>query len=84
MKTLRIALLSTALLLGPPASAQEKKGTVGVPEDLFAVITLQGKPCGKVKSHERLGENDYLVSCETGDRYRVYVNAEQRVVVERR
>jgi len=85
MKTLRIALLCTALLLGSgPAWAQKKDGGVGVPEDLFAVITLQGKPCGKVKSHERLGENDYLVTCETGDRYRVYVNQEQRVVVEKR
>jgi hypothetical protein len=85
MKIVRIALLCTVLLMGTgPASAQKKDGGVGVPEDLFAVITLQGKPCGKVKSHERLGENDYLVTCETGDRYRVYVNEDQRVVVEKR
>ena len=85
MKTACILLLCTALLLGPGlASAQKKDREVGVPEDLFAVITLQGKPCGKVKSHERLRENDYLVTCETGHRYRVYVNQDQRVVVEER
>ncbi len=86
MKTARIAMLAAALLLAPAlAPAQNKAGeTVGVPEDLFAVITLRGKPCGKVKSHQRLGENDYLVSCETGHRYRVYVNEEERVVVEER
>ena len=85
MKIARILLLCTALLLAPgAASAQKKDGEVGVPEDLFTVITLQGKPCGKVKSHQRLGENDYLVTCETGHRYHVYVNDEQRVVVEER
>jgi hypothetical protein len=84
-KTTCIALLCSALLLAPGlALAQKKDGDVGVPEDLFAVITLRGKPCGKVKSHERLGENDYLVTCETGHRYRVYVNQDQRVVVEER
>ncbi len=81
MKIARIAMLAAALLLAPALGSAQ---TVGVPEDLFAVITLQGKPCGKVKSHQRLGENDYLVSCETGHRYRVYVNEEERVVVEER
>lgn len=85
MKIARIAMLAAALLLAPALSSAQKGGeTVSVPEDLFAVITLQGKPCGKVKSHQRLGENDYLVSCETGHRYRVYVNEEERVVVEER
>ena len=57
---------------------------VDVPEDLFSVLALRGKPCAKVVQHERRGENDYLVSCESGHRYRVYVNAEGRVVVEDR
>ncbi len=53
-----------------------------VRKDLFAVITLQGQPCGAVESYERRGENDYLVRCRTGDRYRVYVR-DGRAVVER-
>ena len=75
-------LLALALgLLAAGAAAQEQDG-VSVPDDLFAVITLQGRPCGRVTAHERLGENDYRVTCESGHRYRVYVNEKGRVVVE--
>jgi len=85
MRSLRIGLLAAALLLAPAwTSAQPQPEGVGVPEDLFAVITLRGKPCGKVKSYERRAENDYEVVCESGHRYRVYVNEQQRVIVEDR
>lgn len=53
-----------------------------VKKDLFSVITLQGQPCGMVLSYERSGENDYQVNCQTGDRYRVYVEAERWVRIE--
>jgi hypothetical protein len=80
------AVLMASLLLAAPAIAQERKGAsgVGVPEDLLSVLALRGKPCAKVVQHERRGDNDYLVRCESGHRYRVYVNAEGRVVVEDR
>ena len=78
------ATLIAALLLAPAASAGEGKEPVAVPKDLFAVITLRGKPCGQVKSYEKRGENDYLVTCASGHRYRVHVTEEQRVVVEER
>jgi hypothetical protein len=88
MRVLRIrtiGLLGALLLLGPAsASAADEPGRASVPEDLFAVITLRGKPCGRVKSYERRGDDDYLVTCESGHRYRVYVNEQQRVVVEER
>lgn len=85
MRSIRVGLLVAILLLPPLwASAQPQQQKVGVPEDLFAVITLRGKPCGKVQSYERRGENDYEVVCETGHRYRVYVNEQQRVIVEER
>jgi len=77
-------LLIAALLLAPGAGAEEGNGTVAVPRDLFAVITLRGKPCGEVKSYEKRAENDYLVTCESGHRYRVHVTEDQRVVVEER
>ena len=54
-----------------------------VKRDLFAVIALQGKPCGQVLSAERRGEDDYLVTCQSGDRYRVYVGEGDRVKVEK-
>jgi len=81
-----IAILVASLLLAAPTIAQEEQGGAGVdvPEDLFSVLALRGKPCAKVVQHERRGENDYFVSCESGHRYRVYVNAEGRVIVEDR
>ncbi len=78
------ALLALTLLLALSARAQDEPKKVTVPKDLFAVITLRGKPCGEVKSYERSAQDDYLVMCESGHRYRVYVNDQQRVVVEER
>ena len=75
-----VCLLAAASVEGVFA---EEERTPSVPEDLFAVITLQGKPCGAVVEHRRLGDNDYEVSCRSGDRYHVYVR-DGRVVVEAR
>lgn len=60
-----------------PLIAQDK---VPVADDLTAVIALQGLPCGKVVNTREQGENDYIATCEDGNRYRVYVNPEGRVV----
>ena len=51
-------------------------------KDLTAVIALQGKPCGEVVKVETKGKDDYVATCKDGNRYRVYVNAQGRVVVE--
>jgi hypothetical protein len=51
-------------------------------EDLTAVIALQAKPCGKVVNAAKQGENDYVATCEDGNRYRVYVR-DGRVIVEK-
>ena len=67
----------TTLATDPPA------GDVPVATDLAAVIALQGMPCGKVVSASQLGQDDYVASCQDGNRYRVFVNAEGRVVVEK-
>jgi hypothetical protein len=50
---------------------------------MTAVIALQGLPCGQVVSASQQGEDDYLAACQDGNRYRVYVNAEGRVMVEK-
>ena len=52
-------------------------------KDLTAVIALHGLPCGQVVAVTVLGENDYAASCKDGNKYRVYLNAEGRVVVEK-
>ena len=53
-------------------------------KDLTSTIALLGLPCGKVISAKRLGDNDYLATCKDKNRYRVYVNAQGRVVAEKR
>ena len=68
--------IATFLLIAIAASAEP-----AVPDDLLAVLTLKGKPCGSIKSHERKGESDYLVTCTDGHRYRVSIQGE-RVVIE--
>lgn len=50
-------------------------------KDMTAVIALQGLPCGQVVRADKKGENDYLATCADGNRYRVTVSAEGRVVV---
>ena len=51
-------------------------------EDLTAVIALQAKPCGRVVNAEKRAENDYVATCQDGNRYRVYVK-DGRVIVEK-
>ena len=62
---------------------EETPGDVSVTRDLTAVIALQGLPCGNVVSATQQGEDDYMASCENGSRYRVFVNADGRVIVEK-
>ena len=52
-------------------------------KDLFTVITLNGLPCGEVVSVSTRAENDHLATCKDGNRYRVFLNAQGRVVVEK-
>lgn len=69
----------TALATTPLLAADDAKQR----QDLATVITLHGMPCGEVVSYVVKGENDYVASCKDGNRYRVYVNPEGRVVVQK-
>ena len=69
-------------LLAVPSFAQEDEAALK--KDLTAVIALQGQPCGEVVDVTVQAENDYAVSCKDKNKYRVYLNAEGRVVVEKR
>jgi len=51
-------------------------------KDLTAVIALNGKPCGTVVNATKRGEDDYVATCQDGNRYRVYVK-DGRVIVEK-
>ena len=68
---------------GTPLAAQEAANDVKAAQDLTAVIALQGKPCGQVVSATQQRENDYLATCQNGNRYRIFVNADGRVIVEK-
>ena len=74
------ALLFSAALLAGPAPAAEG---VTVLKDLTAVIILLGAPCGQVVSAKRQADNDHIASCTNGNRYRVFVDAEGRVVAQK-
>jgi hypothetical protein len=76
----RVLVGVAATLIAGPIMAQE---SAAVLKDLTAVIALQGLPCGQVVGASKQGENDYLASCQDGNRYRVFTNAQGRVIVEK-
>lgn len=52
-------------------------------KDLTSTIALLGLPCGQVVSAKKVGENDYIATCQNRARYRVFVNAQGRVVAQK-
>ena len=78
IKTWSVAVLSTLVLALPSRAA----GDTELLKDLTSVIALLGLPCGQVVSAVRLSDNDHIASCQDGHRYRVFINAEGRVVAQ--
>jgi hypothetical protein len=74
------SLFVAAFFAVPSFAADEE----ALKKDLTAVIALQGLPCGQVVAVTEQAENDYAVSCKDENKYRVYLNAAGRVVVEKR
>ena len=81
MKKLTV-LLALAFVAALPDVASLAQDEEALKKDLTAVIALHGKPCGEVVAVKVLAENDYAASCKDGNKYRVYLNAEGRVIVE--
>lgn len=52
-------------------------------KDLTSVVALLGVPCGQVVNAARIKDNDHIVTCQDGNRYHVFVNAEGRVVAQK-
>ena len=73
------SLLVAALFAVPSFAADDE----ALKKDLTAVIALQGLPCGQVVEVKTQAENDYAVSCKDKNKYRVYLNAAGRVIVEK-
>jgi hypothetical protein len=80
--TVRGTCTGLMLLLGVFA-AGEVPAADALSKDLTSTIALLGLPCGQVVSAKRLGENDYVATCQDKNRYRVYVNAQGRVVAQK-
>lgn len=82
-KSLVVIAMTTTLCSGLSLAEDPAIKEVPVAKDLTAVIALQGLPCGNVVSVKQQGENDYIATCEDGNRYRVFVNADGRVIAEK-
>jgi hypothetical protein len=78
-KSWTVAALLTMLLAGPSLAADDAP----VRKDLTSTIALHGLPCGQVVTVVRQGDNDYIASCQDGNRYHVFVDAQGRVVVQK-
>jgi hypothetical protein len=81
--TLALVGVVTTGFAGSALAVEETPGDVSVTKDLTAVIALHGLPCGNVVSATQQGKDDYVASCENGNRYRVFVAADGRVIVEK-
>ncbi len=80
LERMRAWAIPAALLFAGAAPAAD-----GVPllKDLTAVIMLLGLPCGEVVEARKQADNDHIASCRNGNRYRVYLNAQGRVVAQK-
>jgi Lon protease-like protein len=54
-----------------------------IAKDLKATIALYGGTCDQVIDVKRNGDSDYLIACKDGNRYRVFVDAQGRVMVKK-
>jgi len=68
-----------AVLVAAPAAAADDAALL---KDLTSVIALLGLPCGRVVSAKALKDDDHIATCQDGNRYRVFINAEGRVVAQ--
>jgi hypothetical protein len=83
MKRHATAWTVVGLLAALGASRARAADDATVRRDLTSTIALQGLPCGQVVAVVRQGDNDYVASCQDGNRYHVFVNAQGRVVVQK-
>jgi len=74
-----LAAMLTALSSLPVRAAED----AALLKDLTSVIALLGLPCGQVVSAKRLNDNDHIATCRDGNRYRVFINAEGKVVAQK-
>jgi hypothetical protein len=79
VKALALMVVMTTFFTGPSLAAED----AALLKDMTSVIALLGLPCGQVVSVIKKGDNDHIASCQDGNRYRVFLNAEGRVVAQK-
>ena len=78
-KAWALMVLMTAVFTGPSRAAEDP----ALLKDMTSVIALLGLPCSQVVSVIKKGDNDHVATCKDGNRYRVFLNAEGRVVAQK-
>lgn len=78
-KRVKALALMTAFFTGSSWAAED----VLLLKDMTSVIALLGLPCGQVVSAAKKGDNDHIAACKDGNRYRVFVSAEGRVIAQK-
>ena len=73
--------LVMCLFAGPVLAANADQAALR--KDLTSVIALLGLPCGSVVNVIPKGKDDNIAVCSDGNRYRVYINADGRVVAKK-
>lgn len=79
VKAWALTMAMLAFCTGPAQAAED----AALLKDMTSVIALLGLPCGQVVSVIKKGDNDHIATCKDGNRYRVFLNAEGRVVAEK-
>lgn len=64
-------------------AAQSYAAEVSQLKDLTSVIALLALPCGEVVSATETKTKEHMAVCKDGNRYRVYLNPEGRVVAQK-
>ena len=78
-KAWAVTLLLMTFFIEPSPAAED----AALLKDMTSVIALLGLPCGQVVSVIKKADNDHVATCKDGNRYRVFLNAEGRVVAEK-
>lgn len=75
-----ISVLLSMALVALPSRATDDAALL---KDLTAVIALLGLPCGQVVGATRVKDDDHIAVCQDGNRYRVFINDQGRVVAQK-
>jgi len=78
----RLAFILLAALVAGPSQGAEQPPLL---KDLTATLAVLNLPCGQVTSARRNGveDRDHLVTCRDGNRYRIFVDSNDRVVARK-